>query len=116
NQWRRGGERAPHKPLLLLYVLGRLQRTGSASVSFADAEPDLARLLEEFGPPRHTSPGYPFHHLTTDGLWVVGTPAGVGSPGPNLGELRAGAIGELAVDFAGALEHDSRLFGSVVRA
>ena len=46
----------------------------------------------------------------------MGTPAGAGSPGPNLGELRAGAIGELAADFAGDLEHDSRLFGSVVRA
>jgi putative restriction endonuclease len=116
NQWRRGGERAPHKPLLLLYALGRLQRTGSSRMAFAEAEGDLRRLLEEFGPPRSTSPGYPFHHLTTDGLWVVGTPAGAGSPGPNLGELRAGAIGELAADFAGDLEHDSRLFGSVVRA
>ena len=45
NQWIRGGERAPHKPLLLLYALGRLQRTGSASVAFIDAEPDLKRLL-----------------------------------------------------------------------
>src|ERR1039458_7420095 len=116
NQWRRGGERAPHKPLLLLYALGRLQRTGSSRMAFAEAEGDLRRLLEEFGPPRSTSPGYPFHHLTTDGLWVVGTPAGTGSPGPNLGNLRAGAIGELAADFAGALEHDPRLFGFVVRA
>jgi hypothetical protein len=81
NQWRRGGERAPHKPLLLLYALGRLQRTGSSRMAFAEAEGDLRRLLEEFGPPRSTSPGYPFHHLTTDGLWVVGTPAGTGSPG-----------------------------------
>jgi len=59
NQWRRGGERAPHKPLLLLYMLGRLQTLGSASVAFVDAEVDLRRLLEEFGPPRPTSPGYP---------------------------------------------------------
>jgi hypothetical protein len=116
NQWRRGGERAPHKPLLLLYALGRLQRTGSSRMAFAEAEGDLRRLLEEFGPPRSTSPGYPFHHLTTDGPWVVATPAGDGSPGPNLGDLRAGAIGELAADFAGALEQEARLFGSVVRA
>ncbi len=24
--WKRGGERAPHKPLLILYALGRLLR------------------------------------------------------------------------------------------
>jgi putative restriction endonuclease len=116
KQWRRGGERAPHKPLLLLYALGRLQRTGSSSVRFADAEGDLGRLLEEFGPPRATSPGYPFHHLTTDGLWVVHTPTGIGSPGPNLRDLRAGAVGELAADFSADIEHDPRLLATVVRA
>ena len=116
NQWRRGGERAPHKPLLLLYALGRLQRTGSSSMAFADSEPDLKRLLEEFGPPRTTSPGYPFHHLTSDGLWVVRTPAGIGSPGPNLGDLRAGAVGELDSGFSSAVEHDLTLFASVVHA
>jgi putative restriction endonuclease len=106
----------PTSRLLLLYALGRFQRTGSSRMAFAEAEGDLRRLLEELGPLRSTSPGYPFHHLTTDGLRVVGTLAGTRSPGPNLGALRAGAIGALAADFAGALEHDSRLFGSVVRA
>lgn len=116
NQWSRGGERAPHKPLLLLYALGNLQRTGSSSIRFTDAEGDLRRLLDEFGPPRTTNPGYPFHHLTNDGLWVVRTPSGPGSPGPNLGPLRAGAVGELDAGFAGDLERDPHLFASVVRA
>lgn len=116
NQWSRGGERAPHKPLLLLYALGCLQRTGSSLIRFADAERDLRRLLEEFGPPRTTSPGYPFHHLTSDGLWVVRTSSGLGSPGPNLGLLRAGAVGELEANFARELERDQRLFAAVVRA
>ena len=116
NQWRRGGERAPHKPLLLLYALGRLQRTGSASMTFVDAEPDLKRLLEEFGPPRPPHPEYPFHHLTTDGLWVVQTPSGTGSPGSNVNALRLGAVGSLESDFAKALEHDPVLFAGVVHA
>jgi putative restriction endonuclease len=116
KQWRRGGERAAHKPLLLLYVLGRLQRRGTSATTFTEAERDIRRLLQEFGPPRDTSPGYPFHHLTTDGLWIVRTPSGVGSPGPNLRELRAGAVGELSTDFAGDLERDPRLFAAVVRA
>jgi putative restriction endonuclease len=116
NQWKRGGERAPHKPLLLLYALGRLQRTGSASVAFADAEPELKRLLEEFGPPRPPHPEYPFHHLTTDGLWVVQTPSGIGSPGTGVRALRAGAVGALAPDFAHDLDDDPRLLTGVVRA
>lgn len=116
NQWKRGGERAPHKPLLLLYALGRLQRTGSASVLFSEAEPDLRHLLEEFGPPRNTSPSYPFHYLTNDGLWLVRTSAGLGSPGPNLRDLRASAVGELTPEFAHAMEHDPSLFATVVQA
>lgn len=116
NQWRRGGERAPHKPLLLLYALGRLQQTGSWSIPFAEAEGDLRRLLEEFGPPRTTSPAYPFHHLASDGLWEVRTPAGIGCPGTNLRNLRAGAVGELAPDFALDIERDHRMFADVVRA
>jgi putative restriction endonuclease len=116
DQWQRGGERAPHKPLLLLYALGRLQQTGLPSVPFADAEGDLRRLLEEFGPPRSTSPAYPFHHLVSDGLWEVRTPGGPGSPGTNLRDLRAGAVGELTPDFARDMERDPRGFAEVVRA
>jgi putative restriction endonuclease len=91
-------------------------RTGTSSTSFAEVEDDLRGLLREFGPPRETSPGYPFHHLTTDGLWTVRTPSGVGSPGPYLGDLRDGAVGELSTDFARDLEGDPRLFAAVVRA
>lgn len=49
SQWRRGGERAPHKPLVLLYALGRLQHTGTSKMAYADVEKDLKRLLDEFG-------------------------------------------------------------------
>ena len=45
NQWRRGGERAPHKPLLLLYALGRLQRTGSSRMAFVEAEGDQKSVV-----------------------------------------------------------------------
>ncbi len=116
NQWRRGGERAPHKPPLLLYALGQLQRSGSSRMAFSDVEADLRQLLEEFGPPRPTSPGYPFHHLVSDGIWVVRTKSGADSPGSNLKPLRAGAVGEIAADFARAVDQDPMLFAGVVRA
>lgn len=62
RRWSRGGERAPHKPLLLLYALGHFQRQGEAPILFSEAEENLARLLAEFGPPRPTTPAYPFHY------------------------------------------------------
>ena len=74
--WKRGDERAPHKPLLLLFLLGRIQRTGTSTVAFAEAEQPLAQLLNEFGPPRKSSMAYPFHHLQNDGFWTVETQDG----------------------------------------
>jgi putative restriction endonuclease len=117
RRWTRNGERAAHKPLLLLYALGRFQAHGDAPIPFADAEPELALLLQEFGPPRKTSPGYPFHHLTSDGLWEVHTADGAGSPGPNVTALRnSGAVGQLTRDLAVALSIESHLLAQLARA
>jgi hypothetical protein len=52
NVWRRGGERAPHKPLLLLLTLARIARGGDRLVHFGEVEEPLRTLLVEFGPPR----------------------------------------------------------------
>lgn len=69
--WKRGDQRAPHKPLLALYALGRLVQ-GDRWLHFSDIEGDVAKLLEEFGPPRQSHhPEYPFWHLQSDGVWVV---------------------------------------------
>lgn len=71
NVWRHGDERAPHKPLLLLWALARLQRGEPRLTPFREIEPGLGALLRDFGPPRATRPEYPFWHLQSDGLWVV---------------------------------------------
>lgn len=107
RQWARRGERAPHKPLLLLYAMGRLQRTGSTEMTYVEAEPALAELLRDFGPPgRSSSPAYPFHHLQTDRLWIVTSPGGE-DPGSSPGRpRRARAVGP---DFEAALRADPRL-------
>ena len=117
RQWQQAGERAPHKPLLLLYAIGRWQRTGSSAVAFVDAKSDLTRLLVEFGPPRPPKPSYPFHHLENDeGLWTVRTDSGIGSPGSGIGQLvKSGAIGSLTPEFTEALT-DPQTLGTVVRA
>ena len=54
NVWSRGDERAPHKPLLLLLVLGRKLRDLPDQVSFAAIEEKLTDLLVEFGPLRQS--------------------------------------------------------------
>ena len=115
RRWRRGGERAPHKPLLLLYALGRLQRTGSSRMRYDEAEPTLDELLRNYGPARPTSPAYPFHHLQSDGLWQVD--AAGGDPGPSRTRLRAsGATGHLDPELEAALLADPGLVALIAHA
>src|SRR5262249_28419328 len=72
NVWSGGAERAPHKPLLVLYALARWSRGVQPDVPFADVDRDLTPLLREFGPPRRRlHPEYPFWYLRNDGVWVV---------------------------------------------
>jgi putative restriction endonuclease len=72
NVWSRGDQRAPHKPLLVLYALGRWSRGQTADIAFAEVDRDLTPLLKEFGPPRRSyHPEFPFWHLKNDGVWEV---------------------------------------------
>ena len=72
NVWHRGDERAPHKPLLVLYALGQLQAGAGRLIQFDRLEEPLSRLLEEFGPPRKSvHPELPFYHLQSDGVWEI---------------------------------------------
>ena len=73
NVWKRGGQRAPHKPLLLLIALGRVLSGRGRLASYPqDIEPKLRELLQRFGPPRKAlHPEFPFNHLRTDCLWEV---------------------------------------------
>jgi putative restriction endonuclease len=117
RRYTRGDERAAHKPLLLLYALGRFQRFGDAPIEFGEAEGDLNRLLEEFGPPRKTSPAYPFHHLATGGVWSVSTSSGPGSPGASVTALRAQhAAGRLDPGLAESLRAEPLLLAQLARA
>jgi len=72
NVWSRGSERAPHKPLLVLYGLAHLARGEADAIAFRDVAPKLTGLLKEFGPTRRLyHPEYPFWRLQNDGVWVV---------------------------------------------
>jgi putative restriction endonuclease len=69
--WKQGDKRAPHKPLLLLYLLGRIARGEENSVSFDEVDENVGQLLDEFGPPRKTQAIMPFWYLQNDGFWEL---------------------------------------------
>ena len=72
NVWKQGDQRAPHKPLLVLYALGRWCRGEQGAIAFRDAEGNLTELLKRFGPPRQSyHPEYPFWRLQNDGVWQM---------------------------------------------
>ena len=73
NVWRRGDSRAPHKPLLLLFALGRVTRGEPRLVGYGSVvERQLTILLERFGRPRVSQhPEQPYCRLPKDGLWEV---------------------------------------------
>jgi len=72
---RKDGQRAPHKPLLVLLALGRLAAIGSSELPWSAAESALGELIAEFGPPSRTSraqsAAYPFTRLRNDQVWVL---------------------------------------------
>lgn len=116
RQWRKDGERAPHKPLLLLYSLGRAANGLGGPITYRDAEPDLSRLLDDFGPPRKSQAAYPFRRLANDeGLWVVTTPSGE-DPGDSAGRLKAlDATGTLSPELEAAVRADPGLLVLLAR-
>ncbi|WP_045214211.1 phosphorothioated DNA-binding restriction endonuclease [Desulfonatronovibrio magnus] len=70
--WKRGGKRAPHKPLLVLYAIGCLLRNQTRLISYEEIEKRLKDLLMAFGPASVSlRTEYPFWRLQNDNLWKV---------------------------------------------
>ena len=70
--WKRAGQSAPHKPLLLLFALARVQQGAAPRMDFNDVEEPLRDLIERFGEGNaRGQPGYPFWRLQHDELWEV---------------------------------------------
>lgn len=64
---------APHKPLLILYAIGKLVE-GESKLLFSEIHHDVAGLLRDFGPIRERyRPEYPFWHLGNGSIWEVST-------------------------------------------
>lgn len=113
HQYSASGQRAPHKPLLVLLALGQFEATGSSTLPWSVVEQRLGALLAEFGTPTRdgkTLPSYPFTRLRADGVWQLSRDV----PNDNVGPLRVEPIdGSFTPDVEDALRQSP---GSVYEA
>jgi putative restriction endonuclease len=116
RRYQRAGERAPHKPLVLLAALGRFQSTGTSAMRWVTDEASLEDLLSDFGPPRASTAAFPFRRLANDdGVWQLTTADG-SSPGDNPASLRrSDAVGALDPALEDDLRGDARLLPALAR-
>jgi putative restriction endonuclease len=120
--WERDGQRAPHKPLLVLLALGRWVQGDRGPLRYADIEKPLRDLLIEFGPPRKTyHPEFPFWFLRNDGVWEVvpdqNYPPRKGHTSPSAKQLKeAGAVGQFTQPVKEGLSTDPSLVLAIARA
>lgn len=123
--WKKGEVRAPHKPLLILYALGRWVKGQRSSIYFSEAEPQLKELLAEFGPTRKSyEPEHPFFRLQNDDtgrLWVITADGPLlprtGNTNPPKRELIAKrARGAFTAEVQKALEADATLAERIAAA
>lgn len=86
--WKKGDQRAPHKPLLLLFALANLQINGTSKLTFQEVKEPLTKLLKDFGPYRKSyHPEQPFARLANDGIWKLSGDTPVDTKNPNSNKL-----------------------------
>ncbi len=76
----RDGRRAPHKPLLVLLALAKLQAGGPRLLCFSEIEGALRELLQRFDRPQRSGAvqaELPFWHLQAPGIWEFEDPGRV---------------------------------------
>ena len=122
NVWRRDGARAPHKPLLALWMLGRWHAGERGPVPFDEVDAAVGDLLRDHLPAdRVARPELPFWHLQNDGVWMLDggvtqrPPGKVGSAPPK-GVLKDGVSGHFAPAVAAAFEADADMVRRVAQS
>ncbi|MEZ8740087.1 phosphorothioated DNA-binding restriction endonuclease [Photobacterium swingsii] len=75
SRWRRGDQRAPHKPLMLLYALSQYKQGHERLFQFEnEVDQQVKDLLVQYGPSRKAyHPEYPFWRLANekDSFWEL---------------------------------------------
>ena len=119
--WRKGEQRAPHKPLLLLYVLANYQQGHARLFDYGtEVHEQLLSLLERFGPQRKAHyPNMPFWRLKGDGFWDLHNTecySTTGSKQPPVKELAEhNVVGRFDEDHFALLNKNKNLNGSLAQ-
>jgi putative restriction endonuclease len=119
--WKNGEKRAPHKPLLVLYAIGRLLRSNDRLMPYENIDEELGKLLREFGPNRSSyRTEYPFWRLQNDHIWEVAnaenvelTPSG---DAKKSSLIRCDALGGFSDDVFQQLRNDPQLVQDIVQS
>lgn len=113
---RGGGERYPHKPLLLLWLLGRMQQRGDSACTYEEAEKPVSRLLDDFGPTSKSRyrAAMPFAHLESD-IWELSGDADQPLNDNRAALCRAHATGRLRPEVEDLLRKDPLLIADSAR-
>lgn len=117
NVYKAGERRAPHKPLLVLLALARLEN-GQERVAFEDVEDELRSLLNAWAPPvkSRQQPELPYWHLASDGIWNIPgadrLPRQAGGF-PRMASLRESEAG-FTPEVLALLQHDPKLKAQLV--
>ena len=82
--WKRHGQRAPHKPLMVLWAIGRCKKGLPRLTHFRRVEDEVRQLIHTLGLPHaDMRVEYPFWRLRNDRVWEI-----IGSA--NIRETQAG--------------------------
>jgi putative restriction endonuclease len=113
---RGSGERYPHKPLLLLWLLARMQQQGTSACTYEEAEKPVSQLLDDFGPPsvKRYRAAMPFVHLESD-LWELSGDDGQPLNDNRAALCRAHASGRLRPEVEDLLRRDPSLIAESAR-
>lgn len=87
--WVKGTQRAPHKTLMLLLMLGQLKQGNPGSMPYREVSPLFDELLSRFAN-KHKKDGaqYPFYALQTEGIWKLSEAVPIQKNNkPNLSDL-----------------------------
>lgn len=114
RQWRKGDQRAPHKPLLLLLALGAWQN--ERILRWSAVKQELGSLIEQFTTSSKRSASYPFIRLQSDGLWhVEGFESTKGDA--RVSELNeVNPIGKLSAEIVSRIENNPSAFKELVES
>jgi len=117
NIWKNGAKRAPHKPLLLLYALGRWSN-GQREFPWREVKKNVGGLIDQFGGSAKPEASNPFVRLQRDGegmLWKVEGELVIGASGnPSVSALNSNNnVGRFTREFESQLQ-DAKFFNALV--